>query len=97
MYVTNRRIVLVACAFRLLPQQFNIWFPGKAQGDDPELFKAVSTGNNALLGNYLELLSEDPKRHWYRSRELRLRLFMREPEALQRLISQVNRGDGRCG
>ena len=86
-YVTDRRIFFVAHVFRLLVQQFNIWFPGREQGNAPEIFKAVSTGRNALLGNYLEILSEDPQPHWYRSRELRLRLFLRDAGGLEKLIN----------
>jgi hypothetical protein len=92
MYVTDRRIVLAAYTFRLMAQQFNIWFPGKEQGEEPEIFKAVSTGRNAWLGDYLELLSEDAQPHWYRSRELRLRIFMRHPEVLHQLIAGLTCG-----
>jgi hypothetical protein len=90
-YVTDRRITLVGNAFRLLFQQFDIWFPGKVLGRDPEIFKAVSTGRNSLFGDYLEILSEDPKPHWYRSRELRLRLFLRDPGRLERLIGGLSK------
>jgi hypothetical protein len=47
MYITDRRIVFAAHVISLLGQQFNIWFPGQEQGEESEIFKAVSTGRNA--------------------------------------------------
>ena len=91
LYVTDRRIVLMAHAFRLLTQEFSIWFRRTTGGKDPELFKSVSTGCGRWSGSYLELISEDPRTHWYRSRELRLRLFLRNPGALEHLICEVER------
>ena len=86
-YITDRRILLVAHLFRLLTQEVSLWFPGKAEGTDPEVVRDVCVGTGRLLGSYLEITSEDPTKHWYRSRELRSRIFMREPEDLRRLIS----------
>ncbi len=92
LYVTNRRVVLMVHCFRLLTQEFSLWFRGKTRGDDAELFKAVSTGQCRWSGSYLELVSEDPKPHWYRSCKLRLRLFMCHPQVLEQIINEASRG-----
>jgi hypothetical protein len=89
MYVTDRRIFLIDCFLRLLPQEFSVWFSRGPQGEEREMFKSVSTGRVHWSGNYLELISEDLQTHWYRSRELRLRLFLRNPEPLRQLISET--------
>jgi len=88
LYVTDRRVLLVACVFRLLSQEFSIWFPGKAEPGDQELLKKVGRGSFHLLGEYLEIISEGPGKRWYRSRQLRSRLFMRHPEVIHDLISK---------
>jgi hypothetical protein len=93
LYVTDRRIVLMANVLRLLCQEFSIWFKGRADGKNPELFKSVSTGTGHWSGQYLELISEDPQKHWCRSRELRLRFFLRNPGPLQQLIAEAVRKD----
>jgi hypothetical protein len=87
MYVTDRRVVLIDSVLRWLTQEFSIWFAPESHQPARELFKAASLGSGRWSGNYLELISEDPQRHWYRSRELRLRFFMRDPGVLERLIS----------
>ena len=89
LYVTDRRIVVVACVLRLLIQEFSLWFAPASLEPSRELFKAVSVGSGRWSGSYLEVISEDPRPHWYRSRELRLRFFMRHPGALERLISEA--------
>jgi hypothetical protein len=41
------------------------------------------------IGPYLEVISEDPARHWYRSDRLRLRLFMKSAEQYHEVIAAV--------
>jgi hypothetical protein len=89
LYVTDRRIVLMAHAFHLWTQELSIWFSRGPQGEERELFKSVSTGSSRWAGRYLELISEDLQTHWYRSRELRLRFFIRDTEVLRQLISET--------
>jgi hypothetical protein len=91
MYVTDRRILLLDCVVRLFPQEFSIWFAHESPGQDQEMFETVSASRGRWSGSYLELVSRNVEPHWYRSRELRLRLFMRDPETLRQLISETAR------
>jgi len=91
LYITDRRIILMAHCFRLLTQEFSLWFPGKTPSGDAEWFKAVCTGLSGLAGDYLELISENPNPQWYRSRELRLRFFMRHPHEIEQIINEAEK------
>ncbi len=96
LYVTERRILIVAYVLRLLVEEVSYWFPGKAEGSDRELVKAARIQHGHMLGSYLEIISEDAKRHWYRSRELRTRIFTRQAEGLHGVIlTALNNGSQR--
>jgi hypothetical protein len=92
LYVTDRRVLLVAHIFRLVTQECSLWYGGRNPPDDLELIKEVSVGRHMLLGPYLEVISEDSVRHWYRSHRLRLRLFMKSAEQYQEVITAAMAG-----
>jgi hypothetical protein len=89
LYVTDRRLLHVFHFVRVLTQEFSQWFEGKAERGEDELLKDLSIGRSRLLGPYLDVVSESPVKRWYRSRRLRLRLFMRNAEPLCRIISEA--------
>ncbi len=89
LYVTDRRVVLACWLFRLVRCEWTAWLRGGDAAADEDRVKTVAVGRNALLGPYLELIASNPVHHWWRSREARLRLFMKNPEALNRLLSEV--------
>jgi len=88
LYVTNRRVLLVGSILRLVTQQSSQWHVGEAPSEDDDVISRVEGGRSSLLGPYLEIVSNNAAQHWYRSAELRLRLFMRHPEAAYRLIAE---------
>lgn len=90
LYVTDRRAIVLTHVLRLVTNEFSIWFPIAAPGAACELFKRVTTGQSRWFGPYLDLISEHPEKRWYRSQELRLRLYVREPEVLETLISSAS-------
>ena len=97
LYVTDRRVLLVFHIFRLLTQKFSQWFEGKEAPGDYELVKTVSVGKGFLLGPYLEVVSENLIGLWYRSRRCRIRLYMREPECVCRIISEAMKNKNDLG
>lgn len=89
LFVTDRRILFVAHGLRLFTQEFSVWFDGKAESPDDEMLIDVRVGRTRLAGPYLEIVSERPKACWYRSRRARVRLFMRHPEVVHRIITEA--------
>lgn len=89
LYVTDRRVLHVFHIFRLIKQEFSQWFEGKAEPGEDESLEDVSVRKSPLLGPYLDVLSQSPVKRWYRSHQLRLRLFMRDPESVRRIISEA--------
>jgi hypothetical protein len=87
LYVTDRRVLHILHTFRLLTVEFHQWFEGKNELSDTELIKEVRTGRNWLCGQYLEIVSENSKKFWYRSRSARIRLYMRNPEFPNKIIT----------
>ncbi|MBI5388284.1 MAG: protein kinase [Verrucomicrobia bacterium] len=86
LYITDRRVVLISTLVRLLSQEVSVWFPTQAKSEDRDWLKEASTGQNRF-GRYVELISEDARKHWYRSREMRLRFYTRAPALLQQAIT----------
>lgn len=86
LYVTDRRVIVVSHTFRLITHEFSLWFPATAPGPVCEALQRVTTGQSRWFGPYLELTSVHPEKRWYRSRELRLRLYTREAESLRKTI-----------
>ncbi|HWI57733.1 MAG TPA: serine/threonine-protein kinase, partial [Bacillota bacterium] len=97
MYITDRRILLISHFFGLLVQEFSLWFPGKARDGGVELLKEVSTGKSDWFGTFLQLDSEAPREHWYRSRKLMLRIYLRDPEGLRQEILKASSGASPTG
>jgi serine/threonine protein kinase len=86
LYVTDQRVIVVSHVLRLVTNEFSIWFPSAAPGAPRERFRRVTVGQSRWFGCYLDLISEHPEKTWYRSRELRSRLYLGQPELLERLI-----------
>lgn len=89
LFVTDRRILFLAYLLRLLTQEFSVWFDGKAESANDEMLIDVRVGRTRLAGPYLETISERPDRCWYRSQRARVRLFMRDPDAVHRIITEA--------
>jgi hypothetical protein len=89
LYVTDRRVLHVFHIFRIIKQEERQWFEGKQEPGDNELVKDVSCGKSLLLGPYLDIVSENPVKRWYRSPKIRLRLFMKNPERIRRIIAEA--------
>ncbi len=96
LYVTNRRILHVFIIFRLLKQEHSQWFHGKQEPEDEELFKEAEVGRSLLLGPYVDVVSENVVKRWWRSRRCRLRLFMRDPESVYKVISAISCQHQQC-
>jgi hypothetical protein len=86
-YITNRRILFIGYLFRLINQEFDQWFETKEKLSDTEITKEVKVGQNRLLGSYLEIISENPVKHWYRSPQVCVRLYMKNAESLHKIIA----------
>ncbi|MBA4148135.1 MAG: protein kinase [Verrucomicrobia bacterium] len=87
-YVTDRRVIVVSSIFRLLYQDFSIWFSQDIKAPNVDVLKGVSVGRG-FFGSYLETISEASEPGWYRSSGLRVRIYTRETEALQKIISDA--------
>ena len=88
LYVTDKRVLHVFHIFRLFKQEFSQWYVEKGGLKDNDFVKEVATGKSWLLGPYLEIVSRNSAKRWYRSSEARLRLFMRSPENICELIDK---------
>jgi hypothetical protein len=89
LYVTDRRILIVAYLFRLFILENNIWLKGKEEMEDNDFIEETSVGENFLLGTYLEIASETSPRPWRRSHRALLRIFMKNAEAAHKLIAEA--------
>jgi len=88
LYVTDRRIIIVMHILRLLFGQVSQWFPGTSP-EKEEVIKEISIGKSWLMGSYLEIVSEAHRRYywpWCRSRQLRMRCYMKSPDIVRDLI-----------
>ncbi len=92
LYVTDQRILFVAHALGVFGQEFSIWFNRNLEAGRRELLQKTSTGRSFLLGDYLDIRSEAPQRHWYRGRELLLRIYTRRPDLLGEKIVAARSG-----
>ncbi len=92
LYITDRRVLLVAYLFRLFIQENSLWFKDKGKLEDNESIEEISVGRNFLLGKYLEIVSEISPIPWYRSRRARLRFYMKDAEAAHILITEAMTG-----
>jgi len=89
MYVTDRRVLYVHYLFRSTEFEFSQWFEGKQGAGNNELVKKVSCGKSWLLGSYLEVVSDNSVKQWCRSPQMRIRLFMKNPEPVCRIIAEA--------
>lgn len=97
LYITDRRVVLVAYLFGFVFQEFTAWYPAKAPQNDQELVDSTCVGNMRVLGPYLEVVSQNNNRPWYWrwacSPRIRMRFYMKRPEPLyESVYGGLNRG-----
>jgi hypothetical protein len=89
LYVTDRRLLFVVHLFRLVSQEWSIWFEGRNEPGDHEFVKGVNLGKSRLFGPYLEVISETPEKLWYRSSLATMKLFLKNPETISRIIDNL--------
>jgi hypothetical protein len=82
-------VLTVTYLFRLLAAEFSQWFEGKADPEDHDIIQEARVGRNALVGRFLEIVSSNPQKRWWRSTKARMRLFMREAQSAHGLIAQA--------
>jgi len=92
-YVTDRRVLLVAYLFRILAFETSIWFPRCVVSETDEVIQTVTVDRMPIFGRYIEMITKDPVKHWYRSPQSRLRLFVRDPQSLHDMIAQAMAGE----
>jgi len=92
LYVTDRRALHVFHVLCHVTVEFSQWFEGKSEPRDADCIKDVRVGRNPILGPYLEIVSEDPQKRWWRSHRWRSRIFMTHPERAHRAISEATAG-----
>ena len=101
LYVTDRRVFLPGWVLRIFRVEWMAWFAETHKIADRDYVEAVSVGRNRLFGPYLELITCNPVQHWWRSRKARIRLFLKSPEPVCRLITETlaptNPGSERSG
>ena len=74
LYITDRRVVLSCWLLRLVHVEWMAWFGSKDGNADRDQIEEVSVGRNPVLGQYLQLATYDPVKHWWRSRKARIRI-----------------------
>jgi len=89
LYVTDQRVLHILHVFRLFTVEFDQWFEKKSNNSDTEFIKEVNTGRNLLCGPYLEIVSENSSKPWYRSRRVRMRLYMKNPKYACQIITEA--------
>lgn len=96
LYVTDKRVLHVYYFFRIIEFEFSQWFEGEQEPPDNELIKDVSYGKGLLLGPYLDIVSENLVKQWFRPPQVqvRIRLYMREPAFVCQIISEAMRKNG---
>jgi len=87
MYVTDRRVLLIFHLFRIVTMESSFYLDENAQTGGNDCLKEVTVGHSRLFGPYLQMISENPQKKWYRSTRARIRIFMRNPESLRRIIT----------
>ena len=90
LYITDKRVLHVFLITRIIKQEESQWFKGMQGPENNELVKDVNCGNSLLFGPYLDIFSENLfEKRWYRSPELRIRLFMKKPEFIREIIAKA--------
>ena len=95
LFVTDQRVLHIAHCFRAFTQEFTQCFDGNKGLKDTELIKKVRYGRHWLCGPYLEIVSENTKMLWCRSRKARMRLYMRKAEFACKIITEAMAGNGK--
>ena len=89
-YITDRRVLHVFYLFRIFKTEESQWFRGMQKPGDSEFVKEVICGKSTLFGPYLDIISENLlEKRWYRSPKLRIRLFMKNPEFVLKIINEA--------
>jgi hypothetical protein len=88
LYVTDRRLLLAAWLMRLVRFEWSAWFGNQDESADRDWIREVSVGRSSLLGRYVQLVTYDPVKHWYRSLQAQVRFFVKDPDSLYRLLSE---------
>lgn len=88
-YVTDRRVLLMSHVLRLFTFEISQWYQGADAADDEEFVRSTRVGRHRVLGPFLEVVSHNPVKRWYRSHELRIRFFIRNPEIAEQIISDA--------
>ncbi|NIV10596.1 MAG: hypothetical protein GWN62_04645 [Aliifodinibius sp.] len=96
-YITDSRVLLMVHIFRILSGEHSLWFEGRGESEVKDIIKEVNIGKRPLLGSYLEIISESSTKRWYRSRQLRSRFFMKNPESVRKVIAEAMKGNLREG
>jgi hypothetical protein len=91
LYVTDRRVIVVTHILRLITNEFSMCFVATASKVG-EVLQHAATGQSRWFGRYCDLFSEHPEKRWYRSPELRLRLYLSQPEVLEQVIAAAAAG-----
>ena len=89
LYVTDLRVFLPAWVLRIFRVDWMAWFAEVDKTADRDYIGAVSVGRNRLFGPYLEIITYNPVQHWWRSPKARIRLFMKSPEPVCRLVTEA--------
>jgi hypothetical protein len=88
LYITNRRVLVVASVLRLLVQEVSQWHAGQAEAVGDDVIRRLDVGQGRWLGPFLDVVSTSNQRNWYRSPELRMRLYMGDAEQARRIIDE---------
>lgn len=88
-YITDRRILFVSTLLRTVSEEFDLWFENSSLPPDTEIIKEISLGKSLLLGPYLEIVSQNSKKMWYRSSQVRLRVYLKDAEYIHKIASDA--------
>jgi hypothetical protein len=86
-YVTDKRIFIVGYLFRFLKFETSQWY--YQENDNAELLKEFNIGRSKIFCSYLEVISENSVKKWYRSPLLGIRFFMKNPEDVYKIIAEA--------
>ena len=86
LYITDRRVFLPCCLFRLFRVEWSAWLTRADQNTDQDHLETAAVGRKPFGGSYLELITSNSVKHWWRAEKARVRLFMKDPETLCRLL-----------
>lgn len=91
LYITDRRVLIVSHLFRLVTTEFSQWYQGKADPDDHDIIREARVGRSPLGGTFLEIISHNRRRRWWRSPKARMRLFLPNAESVGCVVREAAR------